>query len=205
MASSRNGSVSQKLSYHPLRMEKGFSKIFASKTLLLLNIWLMSPTNTYKNINLPENWSLQTVMITQNMHDETRVTARSLTFWVPWCNTSVTALICIADVANSKCPLLVTVNATSSGQSLNFTCKKLLPTSAGKKEQQCAGTHKRSCIFPMINRGRLELATSPICMETECFGPFWTPSGTYKSKISAGKTKVPMTLRTLVALMLLSD
>ena len=43
---------------------------------------------------------------------------------------------------------------------LIFTRKKLFPTSAGK-------THKHSCTFAMINRGHLELATSPISQTME--------------------------------------
>ena len=48
-------------SYHPLRTEKGFSEIFGSKTWVLLisfNIFLMSTTNTYKNIHSRNQKSL---------------------------------------------------------------------------------------------------------------------------------------------------
>ena len=64
------------------------------------------------------------------------------------------------------------INVTAPAQSLICTRKKLLSTSAGKKEQLCAGGRKSSCTFPMINRGRLEFATSPI-LNSSLFATVW--------------------------------
>ena len=69
----------------------------------------------------------------------------------------------IADVAFSKRPLLFTVWTQLRLRSHQifyeiFTRKQFLPTSASNAQAQLHG----SCTFGMINRERLELATSPI-------------------------------------------
>ena len=56
-------------------------------------------------------------------------------------------------ISHTCCPLYKCNCVCAFTKSL--PAKKLLPTSAGK-------THKRSCTFAVINRGRLELTTSPI-------------------------------------------
>ena len=63
------------------------------------------------------------------------------------------------------------MNPTTSAQSPKFyqifTRKQFLPTSVGNAQAQLQllqVTRKRSCTFGMINRGHLELATSPIML-----------------------------------------